>query len=293
MVNSKMSFIKPYLQLIRLDRPIGILLLLWPTLMALWIAAEGLPDINLLVIFTLGVVLMRSAGCAINDFADRDLDGDVWRTESRPLATGTLKPWQAVTTFVVLALLAFLLVLQLNTLTIALSLVALLLAFCYPFMKRYTYLPQLVLGMAFGWAIPMAFAAQTGSVPLIAWLLFIGNIIWTTVYDTFYAMADRVDDVKAGIKSTAILFGDDDRLIQGILQGLFVLVMILTGQQLALGRVFYIGLVAVSGLFVYQQYLVRHRQPRACLQAFLNNNYVGAVLFIAVVLHYFKVGNGY
>lgn len=293
MVNSKTSFLKPYLQLTRLDRPIGILLLLWPTLMALWIAAEGLPDIKLLVIFTLGVVLMRSAGCAINDYADRELDGDVWRTENRPLATGALKPWQAVATFVVLALLAFLLVLQLNTLTIALSLVALVLAFCYPFMKRYTYLPQLVLGMAFGWAIPMAFAAQTGSVPLIAWLLFIGNIIWTTVYDTFYAMADRADDVKAGIKSTAILFGDDDRLIQGILQGLFVLVMILTGQQLALGVVFYIGLVAVCGLFAYQQYLVRQRQPRACLQAFLNNNYVGAVLFIAVVLHYVKVGNGY
>ena len=224
MVNSKTSFFKPYLQLTRLDRPIGILLLLWPTLMALWIAAEGLPDIKLLLIFTLGVVLMRSAGCAINDFADRDLDGEVWRTENRPLATGVLKPWQAMATFIVLALLAFLLVLQLNTLTIALSLVALVLAFCYPFMKRYTYLPQLVLGMAFGWAIPMAFAAQTGSVPLIAWLLFIGNIIWTTVYDTFYAMADRTDDVKAGIKSTAILFGEDDRLIQGILQGLFALV---------------------------------------------------------------------
>ncbi|MEX0615158.1 MAG: 4-hydroxybenzoate octaprenyltransferase, partial [Methylophaga sp.] len=185
-----------------------------------------------------------------------------------------------------LALLAFLLVLQLNQLTIYLSLVAVLLAFVYPFMKRFTYLPQLVLGMAFGWAIPMAFAAQTGSVPLIVWLLFIANIIWTTIYDTFYAMADRDDDLKIGIKSTAILFADDDRLIQGILQGLLLLVWLLIGQQLALSPVFYIGLLAVAGLFVYQQYLVRNRAPRACLQAFLNNNYVGGVLFIAVVLHY-------
>ena len=268
MVNSKTSFFKPYLQLTRLDRPIGILLLLWPTLMALWIAAEGLPDIKLLLIFTLGVVLMRSAGCAINDFADRDLDGDVWRTENRPLATGVLKPWQAMATFIVLAFLAFVLVLQLNTLTIALSLVALVLAFCYPFMKRYTYLPQLVLGMAFGWAIPMAFAAQTGSVPLIAWLLFIGNIIWTTVYDTFYAMADRTDDVKAGIKSTAILFGEDDRLIQGILQGLFVLVMILTGQQLALGG----GFISALSLFL------------VCLS--ISNIWCGSVSPVPVYRHF-------
>lgn len=286
-----MAIIKPYLQLTRLDRPIGILLLLWPTLMALWIAAEGVPDLKLLLIFTLGVVLMRSAGCAINDFADREVDGGVWRTENRPLATGVLKPWQAVATFVVLALMAFLLVLQLNTLTIYLSLVAVLLAFCYPFMKRYTNLPQLVLGMAFGWAIPMAFAAQTGSVPMIAWLLFIANIIWTTIYDTFYAMADRDDDLKVGVKSTAILFGDDDRLIQGVLQGLLLLVLLLIGQQLALGGVFYIGLLAVAGLFVYQQYLVRDRAPKACLQAFLNNNYVGAILFVSVVLHYAKAGS--
>lgn len=291
MVNRYFLSLKPYLQLTRLDRPIGILLLLWPTLMALWIAAEGVPDFKLLLIFTLGVVLMRSAGCAINDFADREVDGGVWRTENRPLATGVLKPWQAVATFVGLALLAFLLVLQLNQLTIYLSLVAVVLAFVYPFMKRHTYLPQLVLGMAFGWAIPMAFAAQTGSVPLIAWLLFIANIIWTTIYDTFYAMADRDDDLKMGIKSTAILFADDDRLIQGILQGLLLLVWLLIGSQLALGGVFYIGLLAVAGLFVYQQYLVRHRAPRACLQAFLNNNYVGGVLFVAVVLHYAASGS--
>lgn len=291
MVNKHILSIKPYLQLTRLDRPIGILLLLWPTLMALWIAAEGIPDFKLLLIFTLGVVLMRSAGCAINDFADREVDGGVWRTENRPLATGVLKPWQALTTFVGLALLAFFLVLQLNQLTIYLSLVAVVLAIAYPFMKRYTYLPQLVLGMAFGWAIPMAFAAQTGSVPLIAWLLFIANIIWTTIYDTFYAMADRDDDLKMGIKSTAILFADDDRLIQGVLQSLLLLVWLLIGKQLSLGGVFYFGLLAVAGLFVYQQYLVRHRVPDACLQAFLNNNYVGGVLFIAVVLHYAASGS--
>lgn len=291
MVNKHILSIKPYLQLTRLDRPIGILLLLWPTLMALWIAAEGIPDFKLLLIFTVGVVLMRSAGCAINDFADREVDGGVWRTENRPLATGVLKPWQALTTFVGLALLAFFLVLQLNQLTIYLSLVAVVLAIAYPFMKRYTYLPQLVLGMAFGWAIPMAFAAQTGSVPLIAWLLFIANIIWTTIYDTFYAMADRDDDLKMGIKSTAILFADDDRLIQGVLQSLLLLVWLLIGKQLSLGGVFYFGLLAVAGLFVYQQYLVRHRVPDACLQAFLNNNYVGGVLFIAVVLHYAASGS--
>ena len=289
MVKNRFSSLKPYIQLTRLDRPIGILLLLWPTLMALWIAAEGLPDFKLLLIFTLGVILMRSAGCAINDFADRELDGDVWRTENRPLATGILKPWQAVATFISLAFLAFLLVLQLNTLTIYLSMVALVLAFCYPFMKRYSHLPQVVLGMAFGWAIPMAFAAQTGTVPALAWLLFIANIIWTTIYDTFYAMADRADDLQVGIKSTAILFGDDDRLIQGILQALLLLIWIMIAQKLALGAVFYIALLAVAALFVYQQYLVRKRQPLACLQAFLNNNYVGAVLFVAIVLHFTKI----
>ncbi|MCX4190672.1 4-hydroxybenzoate octaprenyltransferase [Methylophaga sp. OBS3] len=283
-----MTALKPYLHLTRLNKPIGILLLLWPTLMALWIAAEGVPDIKILVIFTLGVVLMRSAGCAINDYADRDVDGSVWRTEGRPLATGALQPWQAIATFIGLSLVAFILVLQLNTLTIYLSFVAALLAFMYPFMKRYTYLPQLVLGMAFGWAIPMAFAAQTGDVPMVAWLLFIANIIWTTVYDTFYAMADRADDLKIGVKSTAILFDEDDRLIQGVLQGLLILVLLLIGKQLQMGSVYYIGLIAVIALFVYQQYLVRNREPKACLMAFLNNNYVGGVLFLVVVLHYIQ-----
>jgi 4-hydroxybenzoate polyprenyltransferase len=285
-VSAKHSVLQPYLRLMRLDRPIGILLLMWPTLSALWIAAEGLPDLTVLMVFVLGVVIMRSAGCAINDFADREVDGDVWRTEGRPLATGELQARDAIMVFVVLALAAFGLVLLLNTMTIMLSLVAVFLAATYPFMKRYTYLPQIYLGMAFGWAIPMAFTAQTGTLPVIAWLLFMANIIWTTVYDTFYAMADREDDLKIGVKSTAILFGDDDRVIQGILQVAYLLVMVLIGQQLELSAVYYLGLVIVAALFIYQQFLSRQREPKACLKAFLNNNWVGLVIFASLVLHY-------
>ncbi len=285
-MSAKHSVLQPYLRLMRLDRPIGILLLMWPTLSALWIAAEGLPDLTVLMVFVLGVIIMRSAGCAINDFADREVDGDVWRTEGRPLATGELQARDAIIVFVVLALVAFGLVLLLNTMTIMLSLVAVFLAATYPFMKRYTYLPQIYLGMAFGWAIPMAFTAQTGTLPVIAWLLFMANIIWTTVYDTFYAMADREDDLKIGVKSTAILFGDDDRVIQGILQVAYLLVMVLIGQQLELSAVYYMGLVIVAALFIYQQFLSRQREPKACLKAFLNNNWVGLVIFASLVLHY-------
>lgn len=285
-MSAKHSVLQPYLRLMRLDRPIGILLLMWPTLSALWIAAEGLPDLTVLMVFVLGVIIMRSAGCAINDFADREVDGDVWRTEGRPLATGELQARDAIMVFAVLALAAFGLVLLLNTMTIMLSLVAVFLAATYPFMKRYTYLPQIYLGMAFGWAIPMAFTAQTGTLPVIAWLLFMANIIWTTVYDTFYAMADREDDLKIGVKSTAILFGDDDRVIQGILQVAYLLVMVLIGQQLELSAVYYLGLVIVAALFIYQQFLSRQREPKACLKAFLNNNWVGLVIFASLVLHY-------
>lgn len=285
-MSAKHSVLQPYLRLMRLDRPIGILLLMWPTLSALWIAAEGLPDLTVLMVFVLGVIIMRSAGCAINDFADREVDGDVWRTEGRPLATGELQARDAIMAFVVLALAAFGLVLLLNTMTIMLSLVAVFLAATYPFMKRYTYLPQIYLGMAFGWAIPMAFTAQTGTLPVIAWLLFMANIIWTTVYDTFYAMADREDDLKIGVKSTAILFGDDDRVIQGILQVAYLLVMVLIGHQLELSAVYYLGLVIVAALFIYQQFLSRQREPKACLKAFLNNNWVGLVIFASLVLHY-------
>jgi 4-hydroxybenzoate polyprenyltransferase len=270
----------------RLDRPIGILLLMWPTLSALWIAAEGLPDTTVLFVFVFGVILMRSAGCAINDYADRDIDGQVWRTRGRPLATGELKARDALLVFVGIAVIAFYLVSLLNTLTIWMSVVGVALAASYPFMKRYTYLPQLYLGVAFGWAIPMAFAAQTGAVPIVAWLLFLANIIWTTVYDTFYAMADREDDLVAGVKSTAVLFGDDDLKILAILQLAFLLVMVMIGKQLALSSVFYLGLLVMLGLFVYQQFISRKREPQACLQAFLNNNWVGLTLFVSLVLHY-------
>ncbi len=283
------SAIWPYVTLMRLDRPIGILLLLWPTLGALWIAAEGFPDLTVLLVFILGVIIMRSAGCAINDFADRDIDGKVWRTESRPLATGQLQAKHALILFFILAIIAFCLVSLLNTMTIWLSLVAVLLAASYPFMKRFTHLPQLYLGIAFGWAIPMAFAAQTETIPTIAWLLFLANIIWTTVYDTFYAMADRDDDLLAGIKSTAVLFGDDDLKIQGVLQASYILVMVLIGKQLEMSWVYYLAVVVAAGFFVYQQYLSRHRDAKACLRAFLNNNWLGGCLFAGIVLHYMLI----
>ena len=278
--------IMPYVQLMRLDKPIGILLLLWPTLAALWIAAEGVPDIKVLIVFVLGVIVMRSAGCVINDYADRNIDGLILRTLDRPLVTGAINTKQALMLFAGLALIAFVLVLQLNTMTIMMSVVALFLAASYPFMKRYTYLPQVFLGAAFGWAIPMAFAAQTQTLPTVAWLLFLANILWATAYDSFYAMADRNDDLLAGIKSTAILFGDDDRLIIGMLQLCFLLVMLLIGSQMEMGVVYYLAVMIALFLFVYQQYLVQEKQPAQCLQAFLNNNWVGAALFVGIAVHY-------
>jgi len=281
-----LDMIKPYMQLMRLDKPIGILLLLWPTLTALWIAAEGMPDLLVLVVFTLGVIVMRSAGCVINDYADRNIDGKVTRTMNRPLATGALKAQDALRLFVILGVIAFLLVLLLNKLTILMSVVGLFLAASYPFMKRYTHLPQVYLGAAFGWAIPMAFAAQLGEVPLIAWLLFLANVLWSMIYDTFYAMADRHDDLLAGVKSTAVLFGNDDKAIIAILQFTFLVVMGMVGSQLEMSFIYYIGLFITFALFVYQQYLVGDRRPAACLRAFLNNNWVGAVLFAVIAIHY-------
>jgi 4-hydroxybenzoate polyprenyltransferase len=275
-----------YIQLMRLDRPIGILLLLWPTLSALWIAAEGIPDLFVLIVFTLGVIVMRSAGCVINDYADRDIDGQVVRTMNRPLATGALEAKDALRLFAILGLMAFLLVLMLNTLTILMSIVGLFLAASYPFMKRYTHLPQVYLGAAFGWAIPMAFAAQTGHVPLIAWLLFIANVLWSTIYDTFYAMADREDDILAGVKSTAVLFGNDASIIVAILQVTFLVVMVLIGSQLEMSFIYYLALLVTLVLFVYQQRLASDSRPTDCLKAFLNNNWVGAILFAAIVAHY-------
>jgi len=275
-----------YYLLTRMDRPIGIFLLLWPTLWALWVAAEGLPNWHVLLVFVSGVFLMRSAGCVINDYADREFDPLVSRTRERPIAAGRVKPNEALLLFAVLCLLAFALVLTMNALTIKLSFVGAALAAVYPFMKRYTHLPQVVLGMAFGWAIPMAFAAQIGSVPKVAWLMYVINVVWSVVYDTMYAMADREDDIKAGVKSTAILFGDADRVIIAILQGMVLLGLLLLGQQLGLGMAYYLGLAVAVALGVYQQFLIRARQPAQCFKAFLNNNWLGAAVFAGLVLSY-------
>ncbi len=285
-MNALKQKIWPYIELMRLDKPIGILLLLWPTLSALWIAAKGWPDLMVLAIFVLGVIIMRSAGCVINDYADRNVDGLVIRTINRPLIRGDITARQALILFASLGLVAFILVAQLNELTIWLSLVAIFLAALYPFMKRYTYLPQVFLGMAFGWAIPMAFAAQTNEIPTIAWLLFLANILWTTAYDSFYAMADRDDDILAGVKSTAILFGDDDLVIIGILQLSFLLLMLLIGSQLDMSFSYYIGLLLAGLISTYQHKIAVNKEPAQCLQAFLNNNWVGAVIFFGIVLHY-------
>lgn len=276
----------PYWQLARLDRPIGSLLLLWPTWWALWLAAEGWPGLHLFAVFTLGVILMRAAGCAVNDFADRHIDGHVTRTAGRPLATGSVTPRAALLLFTALSLAAFLLVLTTNRLTVLLSLPAVLLAFCYPFAKRHTHLPQLVLGAAFSMGIPMAFAAVQGQVPPLAWLLFTANLLWTLCYDTFYAMVDRDDDLKIGVKSTAILFGDLDRAITACVQGLTLCALLLAGARFELGPAYYLGLAAAAALFAWQQWLIRNRERDACFRAFLNNNFVGMAVFSGIFTHY-------
>lgn len=276
-----------YALLIRADRPIGILLLLWPSLWALWIVGEGSPPWHVVVIFVLGVTLMRSAGCAINDYADRNIDGRVERTMHRPLALGLISPKEALGVFVALSLLAFCLVLFLNWQTIAMSFVAVTLAAVYPFMKRYTHLPQLVLGAAFGWAVPMAFTALTGTVSPIGWLLFVATVIWALIYDTQYAMVDRPHDIKIGVKSTAILFGDLDRLIIGILQVTMLGILLLVGLNAELGKYYYLGLGVAALLSLYQQHLIRNRDVKGCFAAFLNNNYFGMVVFAGLVLDYF------
>ncbi len=280
------SKINAFLALIRFDKPIGTLLLLWPTLWALWIAAEGVPSVGLLVIFIAGTFLMRSAGCIVNDLADRHLDGGVARTQHRPLVTGAVTVNEALVFCGILCTAAFLLVLFTNSLTIVLSLVAVLLAAIYPFLKRYTNLPQIVLGAAFSWGIPMAFAAQRGELPAALWLLYTGNLLWTVAYDTKYAMVDREDDLTMGMKSTAILFGDSDRLVIGVLQGLSVTALYLAGLRFELGLYFNASLVVAAGLFVYQQRLIKERKPGACFRAFKHNNWVGIAVFIGIALHY-------
>ncbi|WP_413691995.1 4-hydroxybenzoate octaprenyltransferase [Psychromonas sp. KJ10-2] len=275
-----------FLDLMRTDKPIGTLLLLWPTLWALWVAAAGLPNLGTLFVFCIGVFVMRSAGCVINDFADRKLDGFVERTKNRPLPSGRATSKEAVILFLTLALFAFLLVLTQNTLTIQLSLIGLLLAFIYPFMKRFTNLPQVFLGLAFSWSIPMAYAAQANQLDSVIWLLFIANLTWTVAYDTMYGMVDKEDDLKIGVKSTAILFGKLDKVIIASLQLITLGILLSVGILKELNSFYYIALVIVSGLFIHQQYSIRDRQRANCFKAFLDNNYVGLIIFVGLFLAY-------
>jgi len=273
-----------YARLIRLDRPVGIYLLLWPTLWALWIASDGLPPLHILFIFVAGVALMRSAGCAINDFADRHIDPHVERTRSRPLARGSIRPWEAVVVFLFLSALAFVLVLFTNPLTVMFALVAVALAATYPFTKRFHSLPQVHLGAAFAWSVPMAFTAVTNEFPPpIAWLLFVTTLTWTVVYDTFYGMVDREYDLAIGVRSTAILFGEQDRLITGILQVLVWLGLYLVGQQAGFGGIYLGALAVVAMLMFYQQFLIFDREPEPCFRAFRNNHHLGLVVLIGMV----------
>lgn len=277
---------KQYCLLARLDRPIGILILLWPTLWALWIAAEGKPDPLVFAVFVLGVVLMRSAGCVINDYADRDFDPHVERTKFRPIAAGKVQTKEALAVFVVLCLCAFSLVLLLNGYTIMLSFIGAFLAASYPFMKRYTQLPQAYLGMAFGWAVPMAFAAQQNTIPAVAWILYLAVLLWALVYDTMYAMVDKDDDLKIGVKSTAILFGAYDRHIMAVLQLVIIGLLTTVGLIQHFGWPYYLSLTVAMGLSIYQQLLIFHRDKKQCFQAFLNNNWFGLAVFSGIFLDY-------
>ena len=281
-----------YWKLMRADRPIGWLLLLWPTWWALWLAADGFPPPWILFVFSAGVWLTRSAGCVINDYADRWLDPHVERTRERPLATGAVSGREALALFAVLMVAAFALVLTMNRLTIGLSFVGLVLAASYPYLKRYTYLPQVYLGLAFGWAIPMAFAAVQGEVPPVAWLLYVGNIFWTTAYDTWYAMVDRDDDIKVNSKSTAILFGEMDLVAQGVLYALFFLALALVGGQAGLGAIYWAGLGVAALLVAWEFMLARHRDREACFRAFLHNHWVGMAVFAGIALDFALRGPG-
>lgn len=273
-----------YSALMRIDRPIGTYLVMWPALWSLWLAAEGVPDLSLLLVFISGAFLMRSAGCVINDFADRRIDGHVQRTQNRPLVTAVISSAEALQLFILLCLSAAVLLLFTNTLTAGYAVLAFLLATLYPFTKRFTQLPQVILGMAFSCSIPMAFAAQTNNVPLVALALYFAVIFWVVAYDTFYAMVDREDDLKINVKSTAILFGRYDRIITALLQLFFLALLALIGYQQTLGNIYYSSLLIISGLFLYQQYLIKDRAPAACFKAFLNNNLVGLIVFIGIVV---------
>ena len=278
--------LRNYVQLMRLDKPIGIWLLLWPTLWAIWLAGEGHPDGGVFLVFVLGVVVMRSAGCVLNDYADRNIDPYVERTRLRPIASGAVAPVEALTLFVALGLIAIGLAAMLNRPAQILAVVGAGLTIAYPFIKRFISIPQFVLGAAFGWAVPMAFAAQTGETAQLAWLVFSTALIWAVIYDTFYAMVDREDDIKVGVKSTAILFGDADLFVIGGLQALMIIALILIGQMAQLGLWFYLSVALAAILMGYHQWLARDRQPAACFAAFLNNHWIGMTVFIGIVLHY-------
>ncbi len=275
-----------YGRLMRLDRPIGTWLLLWPTLWGLWIAGEGHPDPGVFSVFVLGVIVMRSAGCVFNDFADRRFDSSVRRTQDRPLVSGKVSPVEAIVLFVALSTVAVGLVLTMNRLTQLLAVIGALITVIYPFGKRYIHIPQLLLGVAFGWGIPMAFAAQTGAVPRLAWLLWLTALVWIVAYDTIYAMVDREDDLRIGIKSTAILFGQADVFMVTLLQLLLLMALLLVGQTAGLGLWYLIGLGFGAVLMLYQHMLIRQRDPEKCFRAFLNNNYFGGVIFAGIVLDY-------
>lgn len=278
--------LEQYWLLARFDKPIGILILLWPSLWALWVASYGKPDLWVLFIICSGVVVMRAAGCVINDYADRAFDPHVRRTQLRPIATGKVSPKEAIVLFIVLCSIAFVLVLQLNLMTIMLSFVALFLAISYPFMKRYTQLPQAYLGITFGFSVLMAFSAQTNHIPVVAWVMYLAVTLWALIYDTMYAMVDKEDDLKIGIKSTAILWGNQEREIIAILQLAMIALLLTIGQMQQLGGFFYLGIAVVAGLFIYQQTLIFNREPTGCFKAFVNSHYLGMAVFIGLVLDY-------
>ena len=280
------SQLRNYAKLMRLDKPVGIWLLLWPTLWALWLAGEGTPDQGLFLIFVTGVLIMRSAGCVLNDYADRKIDPYVERTRSRPIASGAVAPFEALTLFAALGLIAVGLATMLNQQTQLLAIVAASLTVIYPFVKRFVSIPQFILGAAFGWAVPMAFAAQTGETPALAWLVFGAAMIWAVIYDTFYAMVDREDDLRVGVKSTAILFGDVDLFVIAGLQLLLLFALLLIGSRADLSAWYFAAVAIAGGLMAYHLWSARSRQPAACFAAFLHNHYIGMVVFVGIVLHY-------
>lgn len=283
---SVITQLRNYGKLMRVDKPIGLWLLLWPTLWALWLAGEGHPDSGLFIVFLLGVFFMRSAGCVLNDYVDRKIDPYIERTRSRPIASGAVAPAEALILFVALSLIAVGLATMLNRPARMLAIVAAALTIAYPFIKRYVSIPQFILGAAFGWAVPMAFAAQTGETPQLAWLVFAVALIWAVIYDTFYAMVDREDDRKIGVKSTALLFGDVDLFVIAGLQILMLVALVFVGLRAELGSWYYASVVAAAGLMGYHQWLARDRQPAACFAAFLHNHIIGLVIFVGIVLHY-------